>query len=257
VNALPQDIEASLLARLREDVECEQAVAQDDRVGCLTPLEYPNGDNVTIWVVPLGSSLLEVSDLGEATSESILSGHTPAAVTRIAAAVAQGHSVLYNQSRLTAVCKPDGVGECVWRVASAASQIAHAALSAQRRRAYPSAPMLESFSTEVGHTLARHDVQVVRNQTIEGSSGHMYKVPFFVPSSESILEPVKATGIQAPEVASTYATLGDLRNANGYQLYALLDDRTQTPEAEVGSLLTQVSTVVWWSRHEDWLANLA
>ncbi len=247
-------IEDRLLAYLREDVECDQT-ERDGRLGCITPLEYPNGDNVTVWITQAETGL-EVTDYGEATSEAVLGGHAPKALARVAAGLARGHNVTYADSRLTATADERAIGECVWRVASVASQIAHAALSSRKQRVYKTVAPLRSFSLEVESTLVLRDLHPLRQQPLEGSSGHKYQVSLFLPESETVLEPIHALHVQAPDVASAYLKFGDLRSANGYRLVSLLDDREQAPEPEVGRLLTQVSTVVWWSRHEPWLASL-
>jgi hypothetical protein len=47
------------------EIECEALDDETSRVGCITPLEYDNGDSVVVWVELWGDQFT-ISDYGEA-----------------------------------------------------------------------------------------------------------------------------------------------------------------------------------------------
>jgi hypothetical protein len=53
-----------------------------------------------------------------------------------------------------------------------------------------------------------------------------------------------------------YVKFGDILNANGYERFAVVDDREEEPEAEIVRLLFQVATVIEWSEREKWLGEV-
>jgi hypothetical protein len=242
-------LEAQLLARLGEDVEC--LAVGEGRLGCLTPLEYPNGDSVTVWVQAHGS-VCEVTDFGEATPELPNKGKLRRAVDEHAAMLARGRGVEFVNGRVTVRCEAVSVADHIWDVALASAQVAQ--LVADLRRRLPEQERERAFATEVERTLRKREVVFERAHKLEGRSGHTYNATIFLPNLDAVIEPV---GGHWNQVAATYVKFGDLSGANGYKLYSLLDDRSEPPEGDVSSLLVQVSSVVAWSRRDDWLNQIA
>jgi hypothetical protein len=250
MSELAHNIEDRVLAYMREDVACER-LPNDQRLGCLTPLEYPDGDNVTVWIDP-SNSLLEVTDYGEAMSEPP-TGKARRAVDEIADALAARHGVEYIAGRLIVRCEIDSVGETVWRLAAAAAQLAQAVKSLQQRRQVVTMAK-HSFVDEVAHTFMERKVDVVREHEIEGRSGHRHRATIYIPKAEAVFEPLRAQWNQA---ATAYVKFGDLQAVNGFHLYSLLDDRDQeTEEEHIANLLTQVSSVLQWSRRQEWIESV-
>jgi hypothetical protein len=77
-----------------------------------------------------------------------------------------------------------------------------------------------------------------------------------VSARETVIEPV---GGEKPwNVASAvYVEFGDLRDVNGYQLIAVMDDRDHPPGEDVERLLRQVGIVARYSQADQWLHGLA
>jgi hypothetical protein len=46
----PEDIAELVRSHLAEEVFCETMANGVPRIACLTPLDYPSGDGVTVWV---------------------------------------------------------------------------------------------------------------------------------------------------------------------------------------------------------------
>ena len=246
----PQQLEAQLAAHLAGLVSCRVISATDGRIGCVTPLQHLDGDSVVVWIRPLAGQRYEVTDYGEALAESIAGrGQERRALEEFAASAAAGQGVRYFGGRLTTDCSSDDLAECVWRVALAIAQLSNASASLRPRRDREA-----EFVTTVELDLRAHQVPVERERALAGLSGHRYRATFFVPESETVIEPVAGHWNQ---VTAVYAKLGDLRQANGYRLLSLVDDRKHRATEEVSNILSQVSDVVAWSRREEWIDSVA
>jgi hypothetical protein len=243
-------VEEQVLAHLREDIRCEPLGAVgDDRIGCLTPLEYLNRDNIVVWIKPQNSRF-EVTDYGEALPDPPTGEAQRKALDDAVGLIAHGHGVRLEGGRLLTYCGLEELGEHVWSVATAAAQISQ--LDAGLR--HPRRQKEQTFAAEVERTLNERQKPHERGHVIEGQSGHHHKATIFLPASETVLEPV---GAQFGQAASVYTKFGDIRNVNGFKLYSCLDDR-QPMDAHVPSLLLQVSdAVVHWTRKDEWLDRLS
>jgi hypothetical protein len=247
----PDLIRESVMATLSDEIVCNLLDDGSNRIGCLTPFEYPDGDSVVVWVREFAGTF-EVSDYGEGTSEQEhRSDRERSAVRKLAETAARTHGIRASEGRLGAECGPRELGEFVLRVASASAQLAASIAcqgSAKRRESEE-----HEFVKLVDETLRESHVSVEREHKIEGSSGHPHKATIYVPGSHSILEPVWGNWNQ---VASVYTKFSDLEPVNGFKRYSLLDDRTQAPSEDVRTLLVQVSNVVSWSSHDHWLKQI-
>jgi hypothetical protein len=244
------DIRDALARYLGDEIECEAVNGAENRVECLTPLDYQSGDGISVWVESYPSGYV-VTDYGESLSELLL--HPP-----------QDHKALHD--RVEAICTPLGVtftegrlqtraaldtsAEAIWRVATAASRISQAAVAFSPRRRQRTEGQ---FVAEVEHALRDRNVPVERERKLVGASGHQHAATIYVPGHEAILEPIIGNWNQ---VYAVYAKFGDLSRANGYALYSLLDDREGKPDDETARMLVQVSDVVEWSRRADWVGRL-
>jgi hypothetical protein len=245
-------IEEQILGHLQEEVGCELLSEQDGRIGCLTALDYPNGDGVVVWVRQLDGKF-EITDYGEALADfAAYEGKEREPVVDFARMVCRGHGIDFISGRLTVRCDWDRLGEFVWALGSAAAQISQAAgvMRPRRRQREPES----EFVGEVERTLRERELPVRREHRLEGRSGHRHRATIWIPATHSVLEPVTGHWNQ---VTATYAKLGDLMQANGFRLYSLLDDRQGPPDEDVSGLLVQVSRVVQWSRREEWVESLA
>jgi hypothetical protein len=224
----------------------------DGRVECLTPLEYPSGDAVAVWIEGYDDRYV-VTDYGESLT-GVLS-HPP-----------QDHKALVDQ--VLAICGPlglaydkgsvrteaafDEIGDAVWRIATAASLIAQSSVAFHPRRRQQ--PVESPFVVAVEHVLRDRSVTVERERKVTGASGHRHTATIYLPQREAILEPIQGHWNQ---VSSVYAKFGDLSRSNGYRLLSLLDDRSGEVDEELARMLVQVSDVVQWTRRDEWLGNVS
>jgi hypothetical protein len=246
------DIEERVRSYLQEEVRCELSSAESGRIGCLTPLEYPDGDGVVVRIRQYGD-VFEVSDQGEAVSRLLAHpSQDLRALEDMADAICRSQGVEYRSRQVSARSRLSEVGEVVWRVSSAAAQIAQAAESFRpKRREHPE----REFVGEVERTFLERQLPVEREKRkIEGKSGHKHRATIFVPERQAILEPLGADHWN--KVYAVYAKFGDIHATNGFRLLSVFDDREQLPNEEQQRLLTQVSDVVQWSRRENWLKAL-
>ena len=246
-----EEIERQLVAYLREDVDCRIVGGKDGRLGCLTPVEYPDGDNVAVWIAAHDTSF-EVTDNGEAVMGSD-PRQEPRGFFEFAEQLAREQGVSLKEGQITVESDLAGLGEAIWRAATTSAQIAQAARAANALRARRAPSEQREFVHEVERALRNRQLSVERERKIKGKSGHEYSATLYIPASETIMEPV---GTHWNQATSAYAEFGDLKGANGYRLYALMDDRAEAPDEDVASLLTQVSSVVLWSRRQEWLSHL-
>ena len=248
-----QDIRRRLLGYLEEEVDCQPLTEDADRIGCLTPLEYPDGDGVAVWVRAVGDAV-EITDYGEGLSDDIhRTGKDEKGLAEAAIDIARIHGVDWlDEGRLSARCEPRELGEWIWRVATASAQVAQVAVASRPK---PRQVREREFTDVVDHTLRERKVPIERERKLTGASGHTHRATIFIPTTHAIIEPIEARG-HWNQAAATYVKFGDLSRANGYRRFSLIDDREEAPEDDVESLLLQVSDVLAWSRHDAWLETL-
>jgi hypothetical protein len=157
------------------------------------------------------------------------------------------------EDRLGVQAQVENLGESIWLVALA-SQRVHELVEATKPKPRKESEEQE-FVREVTHAFEERKVKVERQHRLVGASGHSWRATLYVPTANSVLEPV--IGQHMHSVNAIYTRFGDLRGANGYGLYSLIDDRSAEPDEDIGNLLVQVSSVLRWSRHDDWIATLS
>jgi hypothetical protein len=218
------------------------------------PLQYPNGDSVTIWVEPYGDRL-RVSDYGESFID--VAGRRRRDVTdmeTVATDIGRRWAVEVMNGSLLVQARPEDLGDAVWRVATVACRVAQAA---QRFRPTKTQHDREQhFAREVELELRGHNLTVEREVRLAGASGHQHKATLYIPTVEAILEPISASG-HANQINSVYAKFGDLSRANGYRRLSLVDDRHGRLSDDLAGMLVQVSDVVGWTRRDEWIDLLS
>ncbi len=242
------NIRSDLLRALDDGVEI---VVRGDRVSVLTPVDYPDGDGAVVQVAPTTGGYV-LSDGGEGDGRLVAAGPGPRAIGPLASAICRRHGATFDGGRVVLrVDHAHQIAEACWRVAQASVAIAEAATYHRppREREHELADLLASSVTSL-------HLSVERDHDLLGASGHTYKPALFVPARDAVIEPVG--GEKAWNVASAvYVEFGDLRDVNGYQLIAVMDDRDHPPSEDVERLLRQVGIVARFSEANQWLAGLA
>lgn len=241
-------IQREIATYFAEDVECR---AVSGAIGCLTPLAYPDGDHIVVWITDHGDRYV-VEEKGASASEAPKVGKDRSAFLSFASETAAIHGCRYDGGLIVGECDAAGLSEYVWHVATAAAQIAQTgkATTVIRKRANAKE---NEFVELVEVELVKHSVLLERERGIEGSSGHTHRATIYLPTSETVLEPVGGHWNQA---SSAYVKLADIRQVNGYRLFSMLDDRVGGADEDAANLLAQVSHVVPWSRRATWLDEL-
>lgn len=240
---------AELQSFLSDEIVCEPMTDGTNRVGCVTPLEYPDGDAVVVWVHQRADAALEVSDYGEGLIwQAFRPEREQKSMDHLAYKVAHQLGVNLFEGRLATQCDQRELGESIWRVATAAAEIAGAMKYSKPQRRKETEE--NEFVRLVAQTLRERNIPVERGHKLEGSSGHPHIATIWVPGTHSIIEPV---GGHWNQVASVFTKFSDLASVNGFQRYSLLDDRQTSPGDDVRSLLVGVSDVITWSGHDVWL----
>lgn len=249
------DLRQRLVANLADGIEVRTVSATDRRIGCVTPLQYPDGDHVVVWVRPRVDGEFEVTDYGDALADSV-SGKTKerAGLEEFAGLVAAGLGVRFVSGRLFAECDWNDLAGCVWNVAVAAAQLGQAAAAQRPRGGTREKESEDEFVSTVADGLHAVGVAVERERGFDGRSGHRHRATFYLPQSESVIEPVAGHWNQ---VTAVFTRLADLGDANGYRLFSVLDDRQDAIGEDVPGLLVQVSRVIRWSRRDEWLPSVA
>lgn len=246
-----ETVRAHVLATLAADIACDVLDDGTNRIGCLTPFEYPDGDAVVVWVREMGGKV-EVSDYGEGLADQeFVSDHERRVVSDLARRAAASHGVKAYEGRLGTQCVPAELGESVLRVGSASAQLA-ATIACQKPNRRRESEENE-FVRLVDETLKKSNVPVEREHRLRGASGHSHRATIYVPQSHAILEPV---GGHWNQVASVYTKFSDLASVNGFKRYSLLDDRQGAPTDDVRTLLVRVSDVIAWSAHDTWVSQI-
>jgi hypothetical protein len=252
--SLAQDIAESVGVFLQGEVTAHDLGGDDNRVACLTPLDYPTGDGVRVWVCPRNGEL-EITDYGE--GYSTLWDHPAQDLRALAdevAVICRDLDVSLIDGRVLTRTSTRELGEALWRVASASVQISQASNYFRPRRRARRGGKGE-FLDVVESVFRERQVDLRREHRLVGQSGHTHRASFFLPEHEVILEPVEGSG-NWNQVSSVYAKFGDLSLVNGYSRLSVVDDRSESLADDVINLLVQVSEVVEWTARERWLVPL-
>jgi len=242
------DIRESLSRFLESEIQVEQT---GDRIGVLTPAEYPDGEGVVVWVTDRGDGRLEVSDLGAADARLAPLGPGARAMAPIAAGICRRLDVSFEGGVVVTRVAFDRVAEACWRVAQAVTAIAEAQTYHRRQQ-----PKEATFVAAVSAELRRRRLRVQTEVELQGASQHPYVASVYLPATETVIEPI--SGEQAwNKAAAVYVEFGDLKNANGYTTVAVLDDLNNEVDERVPNLLAQVSDVTRWSDRDEWLNVIA
>ena len=247
-----EDIQELVKRHVVDAVICAPLAGEDGRIGCVVPLDYPSGDEVSVWVEPKGSAFF-VTDYGEALADALsrpVQDHK--ALVEQAEHVARVYGLTFSDERLAGEAGGDALGEMVWRVAAAAAQIAQVSAAFRPRRQRKT----KDFVHEVERDFRQHDLAVERERKLEGKSGHEHRATIYLPANEIIVEPVGGGGGNWNQLSTVYTKLSDLAQANGFTPYTLVDDRQQPLEDDFASMLTQVSDVLAWSHRDEWIDSL-
>jgi hypothetical protein len=244
----------ALAASIRERVADDFILVPfgESRFALDTPLTYPDGGSVVVYFTWQSSELLEITDYGEGYSiATARRGARRTSIKTAAAEICGSLALEFSDGRISAVVGPEEAGDALWRVATASARLADAITFSRAERPREE----EVFADEVELAIRQRQIRVEREARLVGESGHEYRPSLFLPESSLIIEPIQAEAAWL-RAASVYVEFGDLSQANGYRLTAVVDDRERTPEEEILRLLSQVGDVTRWSRREVWLGRL-
>jgi hypothetical protein len=247
----PDEIADRLRSHLADEVVCEVLAAGDSRLACLTPLDYPSGDGITVWVEDRFDGLI-VTDYGESLTDVISRpSQDHKALLDEANAICQRLDLAFRDGRIVSSANHETVGDVIWRIATAAAQIAQTAVSFHPQRRSRE----RRFLYEVEDALKERKLPVERERRLPGQSGHEHSASLYVPERHLILEPVGGAG-NWNQISTVYAKFGDLSRVNGFQFYSVVDDREGRLRDDLANLLMQFSDLVDWTRRDEWLPHL-
>jgi hypothetical protein len=247
------DIQTIISDYLSGEVMCD--ASGPSLTVCAMPLEYPSGDSITVWVEQLGDTF-RVSDYGESFVDIVASKRRDfRTIHRAAAAIGRRWGVELKDGLLVAQTKRDELADTVWRVAMVAARVAQATLRENAPHAQHERERY--FVLEVEQELRKRNLRIERGARIPGYSGHLYKATFYVPAATAILEPVNTPG-HYNQISSVYMKFGDIAHADGdngrtHRRLSLVDDRGGSLSRDLASLLVQVSSLVAWTRRDEWI----
>ncbi|MRG98110.1 DUF1828 domain-containing protein [Polyangium spumosum] len=219
-----------------------------------TPLLYPDGDVIDIFVRPQGNRML-VTDLGESlrwlrTQTASASRRSPKQQTMIQD-VCQTHGIeLFKGMLVLRDVEPTRLAEAVLRLGQAASRVGDLWFTMRTRTA-------QSVTDEVEDLLRANDLPFERGRKMRGGSGRDYNVDFEVHAPKHLsLVQVLSTGSRAATaglVEHTYTLWSELAYhkapGNPMKFVSLLDDTVDVWAREDFRLLETVSDqIVMWSR---------
>lgn len=236
-----------LADRFSRFLDEETVVAEHDgRLSLLTPAEYPDADGVTVVVDLSSDDRYIVSDMGAA--DALLDGRLgPQAVANKVPSIAERFEVEFIGGSFTATATESDLAETCWRVAQASAALAEGVT-------FHGLDALAdlTFNDKVGEALVGTNTEVKRGAPLEGLSGYAHRTSFFLPATESVVEPIAGRKAWA-RARSVYTEFGDLSQVNGFQLVAVIDDRGVDDAPKLGELLSQVGSVGLWSERDRWL----
>jgi hypothetical protein len=242
----PEDIGTRLAEFLSQEIEW---ALDNGRITVLTPVEYPDCDAVAVFMEEQPDGVFVLTDGAEADSRLIgFLGERSA--RKKAEMIAERFDVQFVRGRVIARVDHDSLPEACWRVAQASAAIAEGASFLT-----PVPTPRPTFSELLWDALRQRVDSVERNKPLRGLSGHEHRATIFVPATEAVLEPI--AGRKAWDRATNvYAEFGDLRQANGYRLVAVLDESSIADYEHLVKLLSQVGQVASWAQHDEWLETI-
>ncbi len=240
---------------LSTEIDCDQL--PDGRVACTTPLFYANGDSVTVWVAERDDGDFEITDYSNGFMQ--YAARSPALRRQFdhyakASCIAAG--VQWLHGRVSKVVRRDRIPDAVWDVANASRD---ATITYEARGATPRSPRRtttqEQFEDEVVSTLMSLDVGAQREARITGASGHVYRTSLYLPSTETVIEPLNDSR-QFTSVSAIFTKFSDISSVNGHRLYTVINDQVHGLEEDVVSLLASVGSLMMWSDHDRWIPRI-
>lgn len=241
----PSEIQDQFNAFLREGVE---AADVGEYSALLTPIEYPGGDSVVVYIGKADTGELIATDLASAEAELLSVDFKVSKGTEFAHQISNDLDVRWDAGRFFQVVNvADEVGDVCWRVAQAASRMAGA-----RGVVRGKTQDRDDFPDLLEQALQDQGIDVKRNQSLDGASGHTHKPAFFDPERELVIENISGNN-SWPRAAAVLAEFTDLSQVNGFQFLAVIDDRRGDSRKQERNLLTTIAPVSNWSRRDDWI----
>lgn len=244
--------ESDIAQQLRDLLDSEvDARCENGRLRILTPFEYPDGDGVVVLVEQSPDGRFVVSD-GGAAGATLLGQIGTRAIASPATGIAQRFGIAFEAGEFTTTVESGAdIADACQRIARAAAGVTEAAAYMRRSR-----PKETEFVDVITNKFHQRDIEVEAGRTLDGASGHSYTATLFVPDTETVIEPIGGERHWAIATA-VYVEFGDLKEANGYRLMAILDDRKADLGPDVSNLLGQVADVAYWRQHNSWIAEVA
>lgn len=122
-----------------------------------------------------------------------------------------------------------------------------------------------SFTDKVARYLETRFRSIERNVEVSGMSGHKYAVPIVIRSERQIAYfqtiTQKHGKISWPDVQKSVGLMTDIKlatdDSGSIKRYTIIDDNEGPVVAQAETLLSTCSSVLPFSRHDDWLNNIA
>jgi hypothetical protein len=239
-----------LVTATAEDILCTEEAG---RLACELPIDYSDGDAVVVYVEELSDHAIEVSDLSEGLRLALGAAHgTGGEVAEAAVEICRVAGLQFRGGRICAQGSPRDTPDLVWRVATASASLVDIQNRPQQRKRRRAK---ETFTDEVARQLSASSVDVAREETFAGASGHLHRATLFLPTADLVVEPLPAGGAWGA-AAPVYVKFADLSHQNGHRFTAVIDDRDETPADDTIGLLAQVSNVVLWREAPSWISGL-
>jgi len=230
---------------------------QDGRLVIETPIEYPDGDHVELYVVEESGGLV-LTDLAETVR--VLGNYnfdlkrSPKRF-RLFEDILRAHDVHYFQGCLRIpIRSPENLPQALMRMVQAVLGVSDLLFTMRFGAG-------TAFKEEVEEFLIEHEIPYELDYKVVGRSAHAYTVDFYIERVKPHLVETLSSAAAGPAeilVNSTVRMWFDLKRINGrFGYISLLDDSADVWKASHLDILSDLSEVIVWSERKRLLEALS
>lgn len=234
--------------------ECQE---QEGRLVILTPIEYPDGDYVELFVIPEDGGFV-LTDLAEtiATLASYnLNLKSSTKRFKLFQHILKIHNVHYFEGSLRIPLKQEkDLPQALMRLTQAILQVSDLLFTMRYGAG-------TSFREEVEEYLFEREIRYESNYKVVGRSGQTYPIDFYVERRSPVLIQTLSSGSSGYAealVSKTVRMWYDISRIDGrYRYSSVLDDSTDVWKPPAFEILSDLSSVIVWSERDKLIELIA
>jgi len=231
-----------------------ECVEEDGRLTIVTPMEYPDGDLIELYLVeePEGLVLTDLAETLAILASYNLDVKRSPKRFKVFQTVLKAQDVHYFEGSLRIpIISLEDVVPALLRLAQAVLRVSDLLFTLRFGAG-------TTFKDEVEEFLTEHQVRYETDYRVTGRSGQQYTIDFYIERRKPFLIQALSSGSSSYAeilVSKTIRMWFDVTRVDGrYQYVSLLDDMIEVWKSSQFEILGDLSTVITWSERERLLA---